>query len=89
MEKHPEVFGENYPSELEDVERRVLNGQTAETQQNFMFKSQPIFINVIRFPLRDSSGQITGICGIARELLNPTLNSIDQPIEITEYRLTL
>ncbi len=89
MEKHPEVFGENYPSELEDVERRVLNGQTAETQQNFMFKSQPIFINVIRFPLRDSSGQITGICGIARELLNPTLNSIDQPIEITEYSFDL
>ena len=80
-----EIFGENYPSELEDVERRVLNGQTAETQQNFLFKSQPIFINVIRFPLRDSSGQITGICGIARELLNPTLNSIDQPIEMTEY----
>ncbi|MGA8830652.1 MAG: sigma-54 interaction domain-containing protein [Desulfomonilaceae bacterium] len=30
-------------------------------------------------------GQITGICGIARELLNPVRNSFDQSLQMTEY----
>ncbi len=80
-----EILGESYPHELEDVERRVLQGQTVETQQNFLVDSQPISLNVIRFPLRDSLGQITGICGIARELLNPVRNSFDQSVQMTEY----
>ena len=80
-----EILGDSYPHELEDVERRVLQGQTVETQQNFLVNSQPISLNVIRFPLRDSLGQITGICGIARELLNPVRNSFDQSVQMTEY----
>ncbi len=80
-----EILGDSYPHELEDVERRVLQGQTVETQQNFLVNSQPISLNVIRFPLRDSLGQITGICGIVRELLNPVRNSFDQSVQMTEY----
>lgn len=80
-----EIFGESYPIELEDVERRVLQGQTIETQQHFMVKSQNVSLTVIRFPLRNSASEISGICGIARELLDPGPNSYDPSVEISEY----
>lgn len=72
-----EVFGDEYPSELEEVELRVLQGQTIETLQNMSYKSQQIALNVIRFPLRDSSGEIVGLCGIAREMVNPIFPQTD------------
>ncbi|MGC8659183.1 MAG: sigma-54 interaction domain-containing protein, partial [Desulfomonilaceae bacterium] len=80
-----ELFGEGYPIELEDVERRVLQGQTIETQQHILVKTQNVSLTVIRFPLRNSAGEITGICGIARELLDPVPNSYDPCVEINEY----
>ncbi|MGC8602289.1 MAG: sigma 54-interacting transcriptional regulator [Desulfomonilaceae bacterium] len=80
-----EILGDSYPNELEEVERRVLQGQTVENQQNLLVNSQTISLNVIRFPLRDSSSQITGICGIARELLNPGRNSFSPSLKMPEY----
>jgi PAS domain S-box-containing protein len=80
-----DLFGAAYAPESENVESRVLQGQTIETQQNFKWKSQPIALDVIRFPLRDSSGEITGICGIARELVKPVSTHLDGSAPISEY----
>ncbi|MCX5873793.1 MAG: sigma 54-interacting transcriptional regulator [Deltaproteobacteria bacterium] len=80
-----DLFGAAYAPESENVECRVLQGQTIETQQNFKWKSQPISLDVIRFPLRDSSGEITGICGIARELVKPVSTHLDGSAPISEY----
>ena len=80
-----DLFGDVYASESENVESRVLQGQTIQTQQNLEWKSQPLSLDFIRFPLLDSSGEITGICGIARELVKPfSTNSYGSP-PINEY----
>ncbi len=79
------MFGDVYARESENVESRVLQGQTIQTQQNLEWKSQPLSLDFIRFPLLDSSGEITGICGIARELVKPfSTNSYGSP-PINEY----
>jgi len=80
-----DLFGDAYARESANVEARVLQGQTIQTQQNLEWKGQPISLDFIRFPLLDSSGQITGVCGIARELVKPfSTNSYGSP-PINEY----
>jgi PAS domain S-box-containing protein len=56
------LFGDVYARESENVESRVLQGQTIQTQQNLEWKDQPISLDFIRFPLLDSTGEITGSC---------------------------
>ncbi len=81
-----DLFSDAYARESENVESRVLQGQTIQTQQTLEWKGQPISLDFIRFPLLDSSGEITGICSIARELLKPfSTNSYGSP-QINEYR---
>lgn len=74
-----EFFGENYPADQDKVERRVLKGETVETYLNWDFKSQQISLDLMRFPLRNSQGEIIGICGIAREVFNSPYISTSQP----------
>ena len=80
-----DLFGEAYALDSENIASRVLQGQPIETQQNIEWKSQTISLGFIRFPLRDSSGEITGICGIARELVNPLSTTVKSFSPINEY----
>jgi PAS domain S-box-containing protein len=73
-----EFFGEDYPAEQDKLERRVIQGQAVETYLNWEFKSQPISLHLTRFPLRDSQGEIMGICGVAREIFNSPYASANQ-----------
>ncbi|MFH0957221.1 MAG: sigma 54-interacting transcriptional regulator, partial [Pseudomonadota bacterium] len=84
-QKDIDLFGDVYGSESENVESRVLLGQTIQTQQNLQWKSQRITLDFVRFPLLDSSGKITGVCGIARELVKPFSNTSDRSLSIDEY----
>ncbi|MBI5570222.1 MAG: sigma 54-interacting transcriptional regulator [Desulfomonile tiedjei] len=63
-----ELFGEDYAVQARNLEARVLEGQTIETEQTLKTKSGPVVLDCIRFPIRDSSGEITGVCGIARDM---------------------
>ena len=81
-----DFFGEAYAAESKNVESRVLKGQTIETQQNLEWKSQSLSLDFIRFPLLDSSGEITGICGIARELVKPFSTTFCESPPIIEYQ---
>lgn len=80
-----DLFGAANARESEIVESRVLQGQTIETQQKVAWKSQTISLDFVRFPLRDSSGEITGICGIAREQTYPLSTTIYDSPSISEY----
>jgi PAS domain S-box-containing protein len=64
-----DVFGNDIAVQTRDVESRVLEGQTIETQESLIYKSQPISVDCIRFPLRGSSNEIMGVCGIVREMV--------------------
>jgi PAS domain S-box-containing protein len=64
-----DLFGENIAAQTQNIESRVMSGQIVETQESLLYKSQPISIDCVRFPLRDSSQEIIGVCGIVREML--------------------
>ncbi len=68
-ETDKELLGEYIAAKTQNVESRVLNGQTIETQEILLYKSEPISVDCIRFPLRDSSHEIVGVCGIVREMV--------------------
>jgi PAS domain S-box-containing protein len=50
------------------LEKRVLDGESVETEHTVLWKGWPICLNVARFPLKDSSGKILGVCAIARDV---------------------
>jgi PAS domain S-box-containing protein len=72
-----ELFPEDYATQAKSVETRVLEGQTIETQQTVTSKSQPITFDFTRFPLRDTAGEIIGICAIARDVTEHARVSLD------------
>jgi sigma-54 dependent transcriptional regulator, acetoin dehydrogenase operon transcriptional activator AcoR len=62
------LFGADTSHSLRDVERRVLQGRTIETEQSVPVVEGQLILSCIRSPLRDSEGTIMGIYGIARDL---------------------
>ncbi len=63
-----ELFDGETAAWIEDHDRRVLEGETVETENRFVIRGRPVIAHVIKVPLRDGSGRITGICGIARDV---------------------
>jgi len=63
-----ELFGEEVGRHVMETDRRVLSGETVEE-----FVEKPVegvmrSFHTIKVPLRDSDGNITGLCGIARDI---------------------
>jgi PAS domain S-box-containing protein len=63
-----ELFGPEEGAHSQEVEQRVLAGQTLELEHTMAFPGCRLTCNFIRVPLRDAAGQITGICGIGRDV---------------------
>ena len=80
-----ELFREDYASQAKSVESRVLEGQTIETQQTVTWKPQPITFDFTRFPMRDSAGDIIGMCAIARDVTERTRVSLEITNAETEF----
>lgn len=62
------LFGTHTARGMRDVERRVLQGRTIETQQSIPHAGGQLILSCIRSPLLDTSGTIMGLYGIARDL---------------------
>jgi transcriptional regulator with PAS, ATPase and Fis domain len=80
-----DLFGADYAAQAKNIEIRVLEGQTIESRHSIRWGGQRIDFDVIRFPLRQGSGDITGICGIAREVATPQEILTDSAIPHEEY----
>jgi PAS domain S-box-containing protein len=62
------ALGADYTARAKSLETRALEGESFETEHTVTWKGWPVSLNVVRFPLRDSSGRMFGICGIARDV---------------------
>jgi PAS domain S-box-containing protein len=58
----------NYAEHAKSLEIRVLEGESFETEHTVALQGWSVSLNIVRFPLRDSSGKTFGICGIARDV---------------------
>ncbi len=63
-----ELFGQEAGQHLRQVDQRVLAGETIEEEHTRPVKGLPTIFLDVRSPIRNSKGQIIGICGISRNI---------------------
>ena len=63
-----ELFGEESGPHITEVETCVLAGKIVEEEDAKPVRGSPRTFHVVKVPMRDNSGEITGLCGIARDV---------------------
>lgn len=63
-----ELYGHDQASRLASEDVRVMGGQVIESDQTLMLTGREITFNCVKVPMIGSSGDIIGLCGIARDV---------------------
>jgi len=63
-----EVFGSAYAAKTENLETRVLAGETVQDEQSGNWADWPATFDFIRFPMYDQGGAVKGLCAIMRDV---------------------
>jgi PAS domain S-box-containing protein len=63
---------------IEEVDRQVLNGEAVEREHILTFNGVDLKFHTILVPLHNCAGEITGVCGISRDISH--LQKIEFPI---------
>lgn len=63
-----ELFGTEASAHLRRTDLQVLNGESVEEEHTHAVKGVPRTFHVIKVPMHDHSGNITGLIGIARDM---------------------
>jgi len=81
-----DIFGPPVAHDLQQVEERVLEGHTVETERTLSLAGRPVTLSCLRVPLRDATGQVKGVCGIARDVTDRK-PGLEQPqLPVNDYR---
>ncbi len=63
-----DLFGKEAESHITEVDSRVLAGEIIEENHTKPVRGAPRTFHVVKVPMRDRSGGIIGLCGIARDI---------------------
>jgi len=63
-----EVFGAEVAERIQEVDSRVLRGETVIGETSLTTRGTSKVFHIIRVPMRDSSGAVIGLMGIARDI---------------------
>jgi PAS domain S-box-containing protein len=63
-----DFFGADAGAHIRQVDARVLSGETVAEEHTKPVNGIPKTFHVIKVPVRDSTGTISGLCGIARDI---------------------
>jgi two-component system, NtrC family, response regulator AtoC len=81
-----EVFGEETARQIQPLDRRVLSGEFVEHIHTRPVKGTPLTFHDKRVPLRDNTGRVTGIFGIARNITELTKSALQPPVKPSPER---
>ncbi len=81
-----EVFGEETGRLIQPFDRRVLAGEIVEYIQTRPVKGIPLTFHDKRVPLRDDSGRVSGIFGIARNITELSKSPLRPPVQLSPER---
>ena len=63
-----QIYGHDVGTRIREWDMRVLSGETIEDEHAVAVKGERLIFNDIRVPIRNSSGNIVGVCGISRNV---------------------
>jgi PAS domain S-box-containing protein len=78
-----EIFGTETGKAMRKTDSRVLNGEEIEQEQTRLVQGIPIIFHEIKMPMRDETGAITGICGIARNITERRAIGVSSRVSIS------
>jgi PAS domain S-box-containing protein len=81
-----EVFDEETAQQIQPLDRRVLSGESVEHIHTRPVKGIPLTFHDKRVPLRDNSGRVAGIFGIARNITELTKSALQPPVKPSPER---
>jgi PAS domain S-box-containing protein len=62
------LFGAAFAAHQEEVDRRVINGESIEEEHTRLVNGRPVTFLDVRVPMRNNKGDIVGLYGIARNI---------------------
>ncbi|WP_291319748.1 PAS domain S-box protein [Desulfonatronospira sp.] len=63
-----DLFGPEFGEHIEKTDKKVLTGNVMEEYPCKQVNGRERYFHTIKVPLKDKHGQITGLCGIARDI---------------------
>jgi PAS domain S-box-containing protein len=66
--KNEDLFLRDVEPDIRENDRKVLDGDIVEGEYSRFINGSPMTFHVIKVPMRDSAGKVTGLCGIARDI---------------------
>lgn len=63
-----DLFGEDAGKHISEIDNRILQGEVVEDEHTKPVRGILKTFHVIKVPMRDASGKIVGLCGVARDI---------------------
>jgi PAS domain S-box-containing protein len=63
-----DFFPEQHASEIEEIDRQTLEGETIRGRYLRQMDGQEVHIETVRSPVKDAGGNIIGLCGISMNI---------------------
>ena len=82
-----ELFGKETAAHIRQSDSRVINGEIFEEVDTKSVNGTPRTFHVIKAPMRDNSGEVIGLCGIARDVTER--KRAEEALRQSEERLQL
>jgi len=81
-----EIYGKDEGERIRRWDRRVLSGETIEEEHAVSIKGETFIFHDVRVPIRNSSDEIVGICGICRDVTERREAVPELPVPQSRYR---